>query len=149
MPSQAEAKRHLRVTVIATTQEGTLAALRTARNLARDLELQLALVSVKVVPYHFPVEAPPVSISFLTQHALTLVAASGAKPEETTLQVYLCRDRTQCLRQVLAPNSLVVVGGRKRWWVGQEQKLETYLRTLGHRTIFAEMNSSSDCNLNF
>src|SRR5262245_15528857 len=107
-----------------TTEQGTLAALKTAGDLARDLGLQLVLVSITVVPCHFPTEAPPVTIRFLEQRGITWIAMSGVEAEHARLQIYLCRDRKQCLQQVLAPNSLVVIGGRRRWWAAREQKME-------------------------
>jgi hypothetical protein len=128
--------RRLRVTVMVTTESGTLAALRTAADLAEDLGLQLVLVSIAVVPFHFSMDAPAVSISFLEQRARAWFAASGVEAEQTHLQIYLCRDREQCLQKVLPPNSLVVIGGKRRWWATPEQKLEKCLRSLGHRTIF-------------
>jgi hypothetical protein len=140
--SHPDTDRRLRVTVMVTTEQGTLAALRTAGDLAEDLRLQLVLVSIAVVPCHFSTEAPPVSISFLEQRARTWIAVSGVEAEHASLQIYLCRDRKQCLQQVLARNSLVVVGGRRRWWPSKEQKLEKYLRSLGHRTIFVEEKST-------
>ncbi len=143
VPYHPDADRQLRVTVMVTTEQGTLAALKTAGDLARDLGLQLVLVSITVVPFHFSEDAPPVSISFLEQRARTLVAASGVEAEQTSLQIYLCRDRKQCLQKVLARNSLVVIGGKKRWLASQEQKLEKYLCSLGHRTIFVDLKSTS------
>jgi hypothetical protein len=42
------------------------------------------------------------------------------------------------LTAVLDPNSLVVVGGRKRFWPTQEELLAKTLRRQGHEVIFAE-----------
>jgi hypothetical protein len=140
-PYHRDADPRLRVTVMVTTEQGTLAALKTAVDLAPELGLQLVLVSITVVPCHLPIDVPPVSISFLEQRARRWVAASGVEAEQTHFQIYLCRDRKQCLQKVLAPNSLVVIGGKRRWWTAQEQKLEKYLRSLGHRTIFVEAKS--------
>jgi hypothetical protein len=60
-------------------------------------------------------------------------------PVETTVQIYLCRDRTETLKSVLAPCSLVVVGGPKRWWPTREKTLARQLRRAGHEVVFTEM----------
>ena len=51
------------------------------------------------------------------------ISASGAllkspadSPVETIVRLYLCRDRFETLQAVLRPRSLVVIGGRRRWW---------------------------------
>ena len=51
------------------------------------------------------------------------------------MQVYLCRDRNQTIRQALIPNSIVVIGSRKRWWPTREQWLASLLRRDGHQVI--------------
>jgi hypothetical protein len=43
----------------------------------------------------------------------------------------------ETIRQVLKPDSVVIVGGRKRWWPTREQKLATALRRDGHRVILS------------
>jgi len=128
----------LRVTVVFTTTEGTRAALRTAGGLAKNLGTRILLVVTQVVPLQFPVDNPPISIQFLEQRQLALVSESGIEADEVSIQIYLCRDRRECLRKVLNSPSLVVLGGRRRLWSRREQRLEHYLRTLGHHVIFAE-----------
>jgi len=43
------------------------------------------------------------------------------------------------LRLVLKPHSLIIVGGRKRWWPTSEQRLAQALKKDGHHVIFAEL----------
>ena len=52
--------------------------------------------------------------------------------------IYLCRDRVETLTAVLSPHSLVVIGGRKRWWPTAEKRLARKLRRAGHEVIFTE-----------
>lgn len=136
--SEFRSDRRLRVTVLYTTTEGTLAALRTAGSLAKNLGARIALVVTKVVPFRFPVDNPPVPIGFLERRHLALVSESGIQAEEISIEIYLCRDRKLCLRKVLNPPSLVVIGGRRQWWSNGERKLERLLRALGHHVIFVD-----------
>jgi hypothetical protein len=136
--SEFSSDPRLRVTVLYTTTEGTLAALRAAGSLARNLGARIALVETEIVPFHFPVDRPPVSIDFLERRHIALVSESGIQAEEVHIEIYLCRDRMQCLRKVLNTPSLVVIGGRRHWWSSREQELERLLRALGHHVIFVD-----------
>jgi hypothetical protein len=53
--------------------------------------------------------------------------------------MYLCRDSSETLLAVLKPRSLVVIGGRRRWWPTREERLAKKLRGAGHEVIFAEL----------
>lgn len=91
------------------------------------------------VPFHFPLDRPPVSVEFLERYQIRLVLESGLRAEEVHIEMFLCSDRTECLRRVLRPRSLVVVGARRRRWLNKERRLERWLGRLGHRVIFAEV----------
>jgi len=148
-PSSLDSAPRLRVTVIFTTVEGTLAALRAARDLARNLGLQISLVNAEVVSFHFPVDRSPVSIDFLKERFLALVSRSGIEAELVNIELYFCRDRKQCLQKILAANSVVVMGGRRRWWARRERKLEEYVRSLGHRVISVDVKSKVESGTRF
>jgi hypothetical protein len=59
-------------------------------------------------------------------------------PVETTVQIYLCRDRVDTLKAALSTRSLVVIGGRRRWWPTAEKRLARSLRSEGHEVIFTD-----------
>lgn len=128
----------LRLTVVFTTEEGTLAALRLAAVLARNLSVRITLLVTEVVPFSFPLEEPPVSIEFLERRPLALLSESRIHADEVSIKVCLCRDRKRCLRQILTPDSLVVIGGRRRWWFSPERELGEWLRRLGRRVIYVD-----------
>lgn len=127
--------RQFEINVIFTTPKGTMAALKAAQELAHSLDAQTLLLVPQVVPRQFPISSPPVSIAF-TQRRACAIAAECQKDGEIQVQVYLCGDRRKCLLQALKPQSLVVIGGRKRWWPAPEQKLAQALRDEGHKVIF-------------
>jgi hypothetical protein len=131
------------MTVVFTSEKGTLAALRAAAGLAGNLSARITLLVTEVVPFSLPLDKPPVSIEFLERRPLALVSESRIHPDEISIKVCLCRDRKRCLRQILTPNSLVVIGGRRRWWLSPERALGEWLRRRGHRVIYVDAQAKS------
>jgi hypothetical protein len=125
------------INVIFTDRRGTLGALETAGALAHQLRAHINLLVPRVVPYAFPLASPPVSIQFTERRLLDLALRGAQGPMVISLQLYLCRDRRLCLLEALKPQSLVVVGGRVRWWPTRETKLARMLQFAGHQVIFA------------
>jgi hypothetical protein len=131
-----EVDRGLNLSVVFTSVESTLAALKEAGSLASSLGARITLVVPQVVPYPLPLETPPVLIDF-NEKCFRVIASQN--PVETSVHVYLCRDRIQALTSVLNPGSIVVLGGRKRWWwPTYDQVLARELRRTGHEVIFKE-----------
>jgi hypothetical protein len=67
-----------------------------------------------------------------------LINIASESPVETTVHLYLCRWRLETLASVLKPGSVVVIGGRKRWWPTWEKSLARKLQTAGFIVIFLE-----------
>jgi hypothetical protein len=63
---------------------------------------------------------------------------ANESPVETNVQIYLCRDPFEALEGALSPGSLVVLGGRKRWWPTREKRLAKKLHRAGHEVFFKE-----------
>lgn len=122
----------LEVNVVYTRLPGAAKTLHTASGLARGLGARVTVHVPQVIPYPLELKAPPVSVPFAEQQ---LLALAGEQPVETNIQMYLCRDLTETIRRVLKPDSVVVIGGRKRWWPTPEKKLAAILRRDGHRVI--------------
>jgi hypothetical protein len=134
-PSTTEADQKLNISVVFTSVESTLAALKEAGGLANSLGARITLVVPQVVPYPLALETPPVLIDFNEKRFRTIASQS---PVETTVQIYLCRDGLETLQNVLNPGSIVVIGGHKRWWPTREKKLARQLRRAGHEVVFKE-----------
>jgi hypothetical protein len=137
-PSASPTRRSeskLNVAVIFTSVPLTLTALRKAAALASRLGGRITVLAPQVVPYPLPLESPPVLLDW-NERRFRVIAEES--PVETTVQLYLCRDRTETLKAILPPRSLVVIGGRKRWWPTAEKRLASQLRSAGHEVIFAE-----------
>jgi hypothetical protein len=134
-PIGEEADQKLNIAVVFTSVESTLAAVKEAGNLANSLGAKITLVVPQVVPYPLPLETPPVLVEF-NEHRFRVLASES--PVETSVQVYLCRDRLEMLLRTLSPNSLVVIGGRKKWWPTNEKLTARRLRKAGHKVLFIE-----------
>jgi hypothetical protein len=132
-PPATEAQ--LNVTVLFTSIEGTMAALRAAATLASKLGGRITIVVPEVVPYHLPLNEPPVRHDWNEKRFRVLAAESSV---ETSVRIYLCRDQDEMLAKRLRPHSLVVLGGKKYWWPTRESRLARRLRRLGHEVILAE-----------
>jgi hypothetical protein len=134
-PSVTEADQRLNIAVVFTSIEATLAALKEAGTLASSLGARITLLVPQVVPYPLPLEIPPVLIEF-NERRFRLIASQN--PVETSVRIYLCRDGLATLTNVLNPGSIVVIGGRKRWWPTREKKLARQLHRAGHEVFFKE-----------
>jgi hypothetical protein len=133
-PSTPARSTTLAVEVIFTSTESTRAALEAASRLTRDLDAQVRLVAAQVVPYPVSLSRPTVPVEWTERHLRALAAAASVPAH---VQVYLCRDQRQALADFLRPGSLVVLGGRRRWWPTAEQRLGRWLQARGHSVVFA------------
>jgi hypothetical protein len=122
----------LRVTVVSTTIPATLAALRRAGEFAHELGAHIRIVIPHVVPYPLPLDRPPTPLDFKARHFRTL-CPDGAV--ETSIDVRLCRDAYEAVAQSLTPESLVIIGGEKRWWFSEEHRLARKLTQAGHHVL--------------
>lgn len=132
---QPATEAQLNVTVLFTSVEGTMAALHTAGTLANKLGGRITIVVPEVVPYHLPINKPPVLHEWNEKRFRVLAAESSV---ETSVRFYLCRDEDEMLARKLTSHSLVVLGGKKCWWPTRESRLARRLRSLGHEVILAE-----------
>ena len=125
----------LEVTVVFTDMQGTLSALKTAALLAGGLNARVRLVVPQVVSYEVPLNEPPVPTDFIEQQIGHLVSDLNV---ETRVDICLCRNKKESLLRTLRPQSLTVVGGRRRWWPTWESRLAMDLRRGGHEVILTE-----------
>lgn len=134
-PSAREENAKLHITVVFTSVDSTLHALREAGKLASRLNAALTLIVPQIVPYPLPLSSPPVLLDF-TERCFRVLA--GESPVETTVRIYLCRERDAMLRAALEPRSLVVIAAPKHWWPTADKATVRRLRREGHEVLFIE-----------
>jgi hypothetical protein len=114
-----------------TTPELTRTALRHAA-VCTDLDVNLCLVDIQVVPFPCPLNQPPINREHSERRLQTLFWESGLHGRAAILYT---RDWLEGFRRVLEPGSLVVVATRKRWWRTREEKLARSLTKAGHQVM--------------
>lgn len=135
-PEKVHPECPLDVVVMFTDVPGTLKALKTAAELAHNLNGRIRLLAPQVVPYPLPLESPQVSREFNQRRFQTLAShGSSAVLIDTRVELYLCRDRDDALCQALEPEALVVIGVRRSWWPTAEKALVRNLQRKGHQVI--------------
>src|SRR5581483_5161709 len=134
----------LEVNVIFTDQASTAAALAFAQSLARGLGARIHLQFAMEVPFQLPLESPGISVSFLQEQLSKFLGDMENDGFESKAHLYLCRDRVRALQQTLKPNSLVVIGARKRWWPTPENRIARALRAKGHWVLYADSNAPAE-----
>ena len=107
-------KRGWKSSVIFTDAAGTLAALQMAEGLAQQLGAHIRLLMAYEVPYALPLTRPAVPVEFLEGQVRNL-ACQTRTWRSRRKYVYAATSAAHSAL-LLRPQSLVVVGGRKRWW---------------------------------
>jgi hypothetical protein len=134
-PLAEEADSKLDISVIFTSVEATLTALKEAGTLAATLGGRITIIVPQVVPYPLPLASPPVLVDF-NERRLRVIASHCRV--ETRVSIYLCRDPLETLKSVLKPGSLVVIGTQRHWWPTREKRLASKLRRTGYEVVVAE-----------
>jgi hypothetical protein len=134
----------LRVIVVFTTIEGTLAALKSAAKFAQALRAEITLLVAEAVYFRYPLETPPVSADFLCRLCVALVEelkVEESKLDDTAINIDIrfCREQVPCLQLTLRPRSVVVLGARRCWWRRRERKLERALKRMGHDVLLVNV----------
>src|SRR5579863_8187247 len=102
-PLTEEIGSKLEISVVFTSVDATLAALKEAATLAGSLGGRITLVVPQIVPYPLPLTSPPVLVDF-NERRLWVIANNCRV--ETRVSIYLCRDPLETLKAVLKPHSL-------------------------------------------
>ncbi len=134
-PLTEETDSKLDISVVFTSVDATLTALKEAGNLAGNLGGRITLIVPQIVPYPLPLTSPPVLVDFNERRLRVLASQCRV---ETRVSIYLCRNPLETLESVLRPHSLVVIGSRKRWWPTAEKRLAKNLRRFGHQVVVTE-----------
>lgn len=134
LPLRSAAETKLEVVVLYTGIDATLAGLRTAGRLAKDLHASIRILVPQIVPYPLALDAPAVCPSVTERHVRTIASGSSI---ETTIDVRLCRDEWDAIRSGLHPGTLVVMPGKRSWWPTRSGRLARELIAQGHDVVFS------------
>jgi hypothetical protein len=120
--------------VIATTREGTLSALAEARRRMNGVD---AARIVLLVPHRvsYATLPDPEAAAAITEQYRVLAASAGV---DAIVRVCFCRKREDVFRWMLGKRSVVVMGGRHRWWwPTAAERIAERLKRQGHDVMFA------------
>jgi hypothetical protein len=120
--------------VIATTDEGTLSALAEAKRRVHGVD---AARIVLLVPHRVSYAVPPdpEAATAISEQYRALVTSAGV---DAVVRVCFCRRREDAFRWMLGKRSLVVMGGRHRWWwPTAAERIAERLKRQGHDVVFA------------
>ncbi len=123
------------VRVVFTSFNRTLKALEKASELAGQLNNEVEILAVQVVPFVLPLEEPPVSSEFLVKR---LTEAAAGLPGQIKIKPYLCRDLLEALKRLLNRKCTVVMGVGKRWWPTRDERVARKLQRSGFNVIIVE-----------
>jgi hypothetical protein len=137
---RAISEEPLRFFVIETGAKETMAAIRTARTLARGLNAQMTLLAAVQVPLPLPLQEPPISIAFLEDRLRELVMDSDVPGR---VELRLCRERRQAIREALPARAIVVMAGRTGWFHRAARRFAAALTRDGHKVFFVEESRHS------
>ena len=135
-PTAAENSEKPNISVIFTSMEWTVPALREAGILATTLGARITLLAPQVVPYPLPLDRPPVLLDWNVKRFHVMAGESAV---DTSVRLCLCRDSAETVERALSPKSTVVIGGPNRWWpFTRVKRLARKLRRAGHDVVFTQ-----------
>jgi hypothetical protein len=128
--------------VLATSPEGTRAALAGAREHAGKSRAELILIAPCVVPEREPVDHPTRSVAFMSAQHQALAEELGAA---VRIRLCLCRSSATAISAMLPHRATVFLGGASRTlWPTSEQRLAARLSRSGRQVVFvAARNGTS------
>ena len=123
------------VYVIVTRESATRAAVRVAHDLSRRMGSSLTVVDFRSVRYPLtpdrsvgesPVQGDEFA-AWLKQHNIA-----------ARVRVFVCGSPRTAVETAFRPRSLVVLGGRRRWWLTRAGRLRRVLEAAGHFVLFVD-----------
>jgi hypothetical protein len=122
--------------VIATTDEGTRAALSEARHLVGRLQPDRIVLLVPRLDQPGPLERGPDENATIVDGYRRLASDVGVN---ISVRLCACSGLREAARWLLPQGSTVVIGGRRRWWwPTEEERFADLLSRTGYQTFFAD-----------
>lgn len=118
--------------------------LKRAVALTKGLNAKVVLLAVHAVPYPCEFSSQNARHSFLVKQLLDLAEES---PLPLNAQVVLARSRQDGFREMLKPESTVLVGTRARLWRTSEERLARQLAADGHKVSLLHVREGEPCSI--
>jgi hypothetical protein len=116
----------------------TQCAMPVACRLAEGLHAPLTIVHFRTVPHPIAVDRPMGVSPVESEEFSGCLQAEGA---HARTRVFLSRDG-RVTRLAFKPHSLIVIGGRHRWWPTAAERLRRTLESAGHFVVFVERSAA-------
>lgn len=126
------------VHVLATTDDGTRAALAAGVPLARGSHARLVILVPQIVPYPLDVDGPTDATTFVERRYRDLLREVGGEAE---IRVCLCRTPREVMQAIPLASTVVVGGASGGVLASREERMARQLTRLGHHTVFAAVSS--------
>jgi hypothetical protein len=130
------------VNVVYSSPEATITALRAAEALTRELNATVHIRAMIAVPRQLAIDSAFTAAQFFYRLISDLVERVGSKDCEYVLHIYVCRCRIETLLKVLGPSSILVIGGRRRFWPTAESRLSKAAISAGHSVAFVDAKAA-------
>lgn len=128
---EKEVSRGLCVSVLFSLPS-TLKALSKAGSLAVGLNASIEVIALVVVPYPLPVDQTPIDQRHLVRRLRTI---AGGTSVPTRINVVYCRDRSEAIRGLLKPDTVLIMAWKKRLLFDRTLRLANGLRRDGYHVI--------------
>jgi hypothetical protein len=115
----------------------TEALLKRTAALTAGLNVRLTLVAVNAIPYPAAFPGPTAVQAHLVEQ---LEALAGQCMLPVQAQVVVARSREEGFRHMMRPDSMVLVGTRKRPWRTAEERLAKMLVNDGHKVALVHVS---------
>ena len=126
--------------VLATTEEGTVLALRKAMAEANETGSAVRLLVPVVTPVGESPRATEQRVAALRTQYAAVLGRTGLAAE---LSLCVCIEPRHVPARLLLTNARILVGGRRRaWWPTREERLARRLASEGHLVAFCELQSA-------
>jgi len=129
----------LTIHVVATTTEGTRAALTEASRLARGLDIRVVLLVPHAVPFGEPLDGPSRRPAHSADRFRAVANECG---DDVVVRVVVCRPDTSDLVRLLPHDATLLVGGvAGRFWPTREERITRAFAAKGLRVLFVKASA--------
>ncbi len=129
------------ISVVYTSFEDTLRAVRVGATFADLMGLPLRVVHFRTVPRQNDVDRPDGVSPVETEAFTARLAEDGISAR---VRVYLCRDEAKTIPLAFTPQSIVVLGGRPSWWPTRVERWRHALEAAGNFVVLVDPSETRE-----